>query len=65
MSDTQTKSPSHYAYHVRKGEGDRSYFTKIGAAWLNRDGKGYNVTLDCLPVDGKITLRVPEEKPEQ
>lgn len=46
--------------------GDKSFFTKIGAAFPNKDGKGFTVLLDAIPApaDGqfKIMLRVPLPK---
>lgn len=42
---------------------DKSFFTKIGAAFPNKDGKGWTVLLDAMPAsnDGqfKIMLREP------
>ncbi len=63
MSDTQTtsKTPSHYAYHVRQREGKSGFFTKIGAAWPHHDGKGYSIQLDMVPLDGFLSLRTVEE----
>ncbi|NCY02082.1 MAG: hypothetical protein EBX36_04020 [Planctomycetia bacterium] len=58
-----TSKPSFIAYQVRE-RGEEAFFTRIGAAWLNADGKGINIALDCLPLDGRITLRVPSEKPK-
>ena len=59
---TKTNSPSHLAYHVRDGK-DKGYFTRIGAAWPHKDGKGFNIQLDGLvPLDGRITLRVESDK---
>jgi len=47
---------------VRESNG-KSYFTKIGAAFPNRDGKGWSILLDAMPAptDGqfKIMLREP------
>jgi hypothetical protein len=59
----KTNKPAYIAYHVREGSGEKAFFTRIGATWPNADGKGFNITLDCTPVDGKITLRVNEEPP--
>jgi len=59
-----SKSPSHIAYHVRDREGSKGFFTRIGAAWQHKDGKGFNVQLDCVPLDGRISLRVASEKKE-
>jgi hypothetical protein len=59
-----SKGPSHIAYHVRDREGGKGFFTRIGAAWQHRDGKGFNVQLDCVPLDGRITLRLVGDKNE-
>jgi len=55
---TSNKAPSHHAYHVRGREGEKGFWTRIGAAWQHKDGKGFNVQLDCVPLDGAIQLRV-------
>jgi hypothetical protein len=60
-NSTGSKSPSHIAYQVREGNG-KGYFTRIGAAWPHKDGKGFSVQLDAVPLDGRITLRVATEK---
>ena len=63
-TETQTtagKAPTHIAYHVRDGK-DKGFFTRIGAAWQHKDGKGFNIQIDMVPLDGRITLRVPSEK---
>lgn len=64
MTDTtNTKKPSHYAYQVREGrEGEKGFWTRIGAAWAHRDGKGFGIQLDCVPLDGRISLRIVEDK---
>lgn len=41
--------------------GDRNFWTKIGAAFTNRDGS-INVRLNCLPLNGELQLRVPKER---
>jgi hypothetical protein len=70
MSDTQPtpttagKSPSHFAYQVREREGKKAIWTRIGSAWSHGDSKGFNVQLDAVPVDGRITLRTVEDKKE-
>lgn len=59
-----SKAPSHVVYHVREREGKDSIWTRIGAAWAHRDGKGFNVQLEVVPLDGRISLRVASEKKE-
>jgi hypothetical protein len=71
MSDNTTtnekagsKAPSHVAYQVRDREGRKSFWTKVGVAFEHADSKGYTVQLECVPLDGRITLRVASEKKE-
>jgi hypothetical protein len=60
------KGPQLIAYHVAERGDDKSYWTRIGAAWDHDDGKGLTLQLDLLPVDGgRIVLRVPSEAAEQ
>jgi hypothetical protein len=30
--------------------------------WAHNDGKGFNIQIETVPLDGRITLRVPSEK---
>jgi hypothetical protein len=59
---TTSKLPSHVAYHVRDREGQKAIFTRIGAAWPHKDGNGFNIQIETMPLDGRITLRVATEK---
>jgi hypothetical protein len=61
---TASKSPSHIVYQVRDREGGKGFFTRIGAAWPHKDGKGFNIQIDAIPLDGKLTLRVVTEAKE-
>lgn len=57
-SNTETaKAPTHIAYIVNKG-GEKSYWRRIGVAFIHKDEQGLNIVLESLPVDGKITLRI-------
>jgi hypothetical protein len=60
-TNTTANTPPYIAYQVRNGK-DKGFFTRIGVAWPNKDGKGFNIQLDSVPLDGKITLRVATEK---
>jgi hypothetical protein len=68
MSDQNTstnaggKTPSHIAYQVRDREGKKGFWTRIGSAWAHNDGKGFNLQLECVPLDGRITLRIANEE---
>ena len=62
------KKPTHLAYTVRdyKGESDqaKSSWREIGVAWEHKDGKGYDVALEAVPVNGRLVLRVNQPKPK-
>ena len=61
MIKTETPNrPTHRVYAVRKAEGSKSHWSEIGAAWAHQDGKGFNVKLDYLPLNGaEIVIREP------
>jgi hypothetical protein len=55
-----SKRPTHRVYAVRKISDEKSYWTVIGVAWANQDGKGFNLKLSLLPLDGSdIVVREP------
>ena len=70
MSDNKTetkptgRSPSYIAYQVRDREGQKGFWTRIGAAFAHADGKGFTIQVDAVPLDGRISLRVPTDKKE-
>jgi len=59
-----SKRPTHTAYWVREREGKKGDWRPIGVAWAHADGKGFNISLDLQPLDGRITLRAIEERSE-
>lgn len=57
---TSSNKPSHRVYAVTK-RGDKSYWSDIGAVWSHADGKGFNLRLDLLPMNGaEIVIREPK-----
>ena len=60
-TETQTRQPTHRLYTV-KGEGKNARWIEIGAAWANRDGEGFSIKLDVIPLDGHIVMRAPKAK---
>lgn len=42
--------------YVITGKGERKFWTKVGVAFVNRDGS-LNCKLDSLPVDGELHIR--------
>jgi hypothetical protein len=61
---TTSKPPSHIAYHVRDTEDGKGFWTRIGAAWAHADGKGFNIQIETVPLDGRINLRIKSDKKE-
>ena len=56
------KSPSYIAYSVTEREGKKSKWREIGVVFPHSDGKGFDILYDVVPLSGRITLRVPDEK---
>lgn len=56
------KKPTHRLFRV-VGEGEHSIWTPIGAAWPNKDGQGFSINCEALPLSGRIVMRVITEKP--
>lgn len=58
MSDTKNESnrPSHGIYQVQ-GDKDKARWTRVGAAWMHKDGKGARLVFDAFPLTGRILLR--------
>jgi hypothetical protein len=63
MTDKETagKKPDYLAYNVTENREGKGFFNKVGAAWEHRDGKGYDIQLDSVPVNGRVTLREMRE----
>jgi hypothetical protein len=71
MGDS-TKLPTHRAFTVlpRKGDDgkDDNFWLNIGSVFAHADGRGFNIVLEALPIDGKLVLREikePEPQPER
>ena len=66
MSDTQ--KPTHKVFVVEeRGEGNDAdaFWTHVGSAWAHKDGKGFNVVLSALPVNGRLVLRTFTEEDDK
>ena len=54
----QTVKPTYSVFTVEdRGEGNDPFWLKIGAAFEHKDSRGYNLTLQALPTDGRLVLR--------
>lgn len=55
----QANPPALIAWHVAERD-EKSYWTRIGAAWDHEDARGLTLDLDLVPVGGgRIVLREP------
>jgi len=54
------KAPDFLAWQVTQ-KGEKSYWTKLGAAWKHKDGSGFSIQLEAVPIDCRIVLRQPLE----
>ena len=57
--------PALQAFTVIKREGQDDYWLNIGAAFAHKDGDGFNIILQALPINGKIVLRPPKSQNEE
>jgi hypothetical protein len=39
-----------------------NYWIRIGSAWAQANGNGFNIQLETVPLDGRFALRVASEK---
>jgi hypothetical protein len=58
---SNNKKPAYEAFTVREGK-EKSYFSRVGAAWPTKNGKGLHLQLDALPVNGSLVLMPPKAK---
>ena len=54
--------PTHRLYRVT-GDGETASWTPIGAAWPNRDGAGFSLSCDAVPLQGRIVMRKITPRP--
>lgn len=43
----------------------KTYFRKIGVAFAAKEGDGYNVSLDALPINGTLLLRKQKDSADE
>lgn len=55
------EKPTHRLYIVT-GTGKSASWREIGAAWPNRDGEGFSLTCNAMPLTGRIVMRTITER---
>ena len=62
MPNIPTYIPTYILYHGRgtgKDKQGKKIWTRIGAVWPNKSGKGFNLTWDDVPLGDGITVMLP------
>lgn len=60
-NDSNTKRPTHRVFHEIKSNGKTVRSQELGAIWPHRDGRGFNMRLDYIPVGGGwLTIRATD-----
>ena len=54
---SEPRQPTHRAYSVIRREGQDDFWLNLGLVFEHKDGKGFNIVLQALPLDGKIVCR--------
>jgi hypothetical protein len=55
--DRDSNAPTHRAYSVIKRDGQDDYWLNLGLVFPHKDGGGFNIMLQALPLDRKIVCR--------
>jgi hypothetical protein len=53
----EQRQPTHRAYSVIRREGQDDFWLNLGLVFPHKDGSGFNIMLQALPLDGKIVCR--------
>jgi len=61
---TTNQKPSHEVFHVT-GEGESARWTRLGAAWQHKDGEGFNIQLNFMPIGAEGRFVVRKSKPRE
>jgi hypothetical protein len=55
-------TPTYILYHGKatgKDKAGKKIWTRIGAVWPNKSGKGFNITWEYLPLGDGVTVMLP------
>jgi hypothetical protein len=54
---SEQRQPTHRAYSVIRREGQDDFWLNLGLVFPHKDGSGFNIMLQAVPLDGKIVCR--------
>ena len=55
--NTSNWMTTHFAYEIRDTNDPTDQFRRIGDAWQHRDGHGFSIRLDAVPLNGWLAVR--------
>ncbi|HEX8167169.1 MAG TPA: hypothetical protein VF601_15475 [Beijerinckiaceae bacterium] len=55
------EQPGYRVYTVIERENEEPFWLNLGLAFPHKDGHGFNVLLNALPLDGKLVIRQQDE----
>ncbi|KAB2880560.1 MAG: hypothetical protein F9K38_10135 [Pseudorhodoplanes sp.] len=60
----KSNPPAFIAYSVSDQGRGRKFWTRLGGAWPQKNGEGFTVFVNVLPIDfdGRIVLMTPKEQ---
>ena len=57
MSDNKPNNKPTFALYSVTGDGDAARWSRIGAAWNHKDGDGFSIKLESVPLNGRVVMR--------
>lgn len=58
---TEVKQPSHYVYYTVKARNGNDW-KRVGAAWPNKDGKGFTIRAEDGMIGLNLVMREPKDR---
>ncbi len=59
---TNNKKPTHEVFQVIETSKEKNYWSRVGAGWLHEDGEGFSISLNALPLDGRLVIRTVKKQ---
>jgi hypothetical protein len=65
METNMSNKPTHRVFQVIETGKDKKFWNRIGGAWEHEDGNGFNLSLNSIPLDGRMVIRRIEKDDEE
>ena len=60
-SHSMPNTPTYLLYHGKDKTG-KKIWTRIGAVWPSKNGKGFNITWEYVPLGDGVTVMLPHDQ---